>query len=101
MEKLLAEGKTDLLTRFISKKGRPFKAFLARQPEGRVGFEFMPRAIRPGGATAAPAETNRPARAKAPIRAKAPAAGKTAAVRKPPARKKAPVASKAPRKRRA
>jgi len=44
MEKLLAEGKTDLLPRFISKKGRPFKAFLVRQPEGRVGFEFMPRA---------------------------------------------------------
>src|SRR5262245_64731835 len=28
MNKLLATGKTDLLERFISRKGRPFKAFL-------------------------------------------------------------------------
>jgi len=43
MAKLLATGKTDLLPRFISKKGRPFKAFLVKNPEGRVGFEFEPR----------------------------------------------------------
>ncbi len=42
--KLLASGKTDLLHRFISKKGRPFSAFLVRQPDGRIGFEFAPRA---------------------------------------------------------
>jgi DNA topoisomerase-3 len=41
--KLLATGKTDLLHRFISKKGRPFSAFLVRQPDGRIGFEFAPR----------------------------------------------------------
>jgi DNA topoisomerase-3 len=41
--KLLATGKTDLLPRFISKKGRPFSAFLVRQADGRVGFEFAPR----------------------------------------------------------
>lgn len=100
MEKLLAEGKTDLLTRFISKKGRPFKAFLARQAEGRVGFEFMPRAPRPGGAArAAPAA---PAEAKTPVQTKAPAAAaKRSATRKPPLRKKAPAASKAPRTQRA
>jgi DNA topoisomerase-3 len=44
MRKLLATGRTDLLPRFISKKGRPFKAYLVRQPDGRVGFEFEPRA---------------------------------------------------------
>jgi DNA topoisomerase III len=44
MVKLLATGKTDLLHRFISKKGRPFSAFLVRQPDGKVGFEFAPRA---------------------------------------------------------
>ncbi|MEJ7688440.1 MAG: topoisomerase C-terminal repeat-containing protein, partial [Variovorax sp.] len=48
MVKLLATGKTDLLQRFISKKGRPFNAFLVRQPDGKVGFEFAPRAAKPG-----------------------------------------------------
>jgi DNA topoisomerase-3 len=41
--KLLTAGKTDLLHKFISKKGRPFSAFLARQPDGKIGFEFAPR----------------------------------------------------------
>jgi DNA topoisomerase III len=40
MRKLLATGKTDLLPRFISKRGRPFKAFLVLGPDGKVGFEF-------------------------------------------------------------
>jgi DNA topoisomerase III len=40
MTKLLATGKTDLLPRFISKRGRPFKAFLVLGAEGKVGFEF-------------------------------------------------------------
>ncbi len=44
MQKLLHTGKTDLLPRFISKKGRPFKAFLVKQPDGKIGFEFQPRA---------------------------------------------------------
>ena len=43
MQKLLTTGKTDLLHRFISKKGRPFSAFLARGEEGKVTFEFAPR----------------------------------------------------------
>jgi DNA topoisomerase-3 len=46
MQKLLATGRTDLLTRFISKRGRPFKAYLAKTKEGRVGFEFEARAPR-------------------------------------------------------
>jgi DNA topoisomerase-3 len=43
VRKLLACGRTDLLDKFISKKGRPFKAFLVVGKEGRVGFEFEPR----------------------------------------------------------
>ncbi len=43
MTKLLATGKTDLLNRFISKKNRPFSAFLVANKEGKVGFEFAPR----------------------------------------------------------
>jgi len=55
MVKLLATGRTDLLHRFISKKGRPFSAFLVRQPDGKVGFEFAPRA-RAKAAAGAPAD---------------------------------------------
>ena len=44
MTKLLATGKTDLLTGFVSKKGRKFKAFLVKQPDGKIGFEFQARA---------------------------------------------------------
>jgi DNA topoisomerase-3 len=44
IQKLLATGKTDLLHRFISRKGRPFSAFLVRGADGKVGFEFAPRA---------------------------------------------------------
>ncbi len=43
MAKLLAEGKTDLLTGFVSSRtGRSFKAFLVMK-EGKVSFEFEPR----------------------------------------------------------
>ncbi|HEX2826361.1 MAG TPA: DNA topoisomerase III [Burkholderiales bacterium] len=44
MKKLLKEGKTDLLHRFISKKGRPFSAFLVKGADGKVSFEFAPKA---------------------------------------------------------
>lgn len=40
--KLLETGKTDLLPKFISKKGRPFSAYLVFK-DGKVGFEFAPR----------------------------------------------------------
>ena len=38
--KLLLTGKTDLLTKFISKKGRPFSAYLAADDSGKTRFEF-------------------------------------------------------------
>ena len=57
MMKLLATGRTDLLPKFISKKGRPFAAFLVVGEGGKVGFEFAPRppkAAKPKPKTAAP-----------------------------------------------
>jgi DNA topoisomerase-3 len=97
MVKLLATGRTDLLHRFISKKGRPFSAFLVRQPDGKVGFEFAPR----------PAKKTVPGKvaADAPVPAPKPAAprARDAAVErnvyelKPPTAKQAPV--KPPAKR--
>lgn len=44
--KLLETGKTSLLRKFISKKGRPFDAFLKLE-EGKVTFEFAPREAKP------------------------------------------------------
>jgi len=45
MKKLLAEGKTDLLTGFVSARTRrKFSAFLVRDKAGKVSFEFEPRA---------------------------------------------------------
>jgi hypothetical protein len=43
INKLLSAGKTDLLPRFISRKGRPFKAFLVVTDKKDVGFEFEKR----------------------------------------------------------
>jgi DNA-directed RNA polymerase subunit RPC12/RpoP len=52
MTKLLETRKTDLLDKFISKRGRPFKAFLALSEDGKVGFEFEPRRPRATGSAA-------------------------------------------------
>jgi len=49
MKKLLATGRTDLLTGFVSKKGRRFKAFLVKTPDGKIGFEFQARAPKEKG----------------------------------------------------
>jgi DNA topoisomerase-3 len=93
-EHYLREGKTELLTDFTSRFGRPFSATLVLKDTGRHGFEFPPRKkagedegaaapAAPGTAPEAPPAPKRP-RAK-----KAPAAPKPAAAAKP-ARKKAP-----------
>ncbi len=58
MHKLLAEGKTDLLQFVSARTRRGFSAFLVRQPDGKIGFEFEakegkgkgPRAARGGTA---------------------------------------------------
>src|SRR5207249_5850382 len=57
-QKLLTAGKTDLLDGFISKRGRPFSAYLKLE-DGKVGFEFpekTERAARPGKAATTPGE---------------------------------------------
>ncbi len=41
--KLLLYGKTDLLSKFISRKGRPFSAYLVAGEDGKTSFEFEPR----------------------------------------------------------
>ena len=68
MEKLLASGRTDLLDGFFSNRnGRRFKAFLVKQPDGKIGFEFAPRAVKEGAEKTAIASTKKrraPARKK-------------------------------------
>ncbi len=44
--KIFRDGKSDLLPRFISKKGRPFAAYLVLEKD-KVGFEFAPREKKP------------------------------------------------------
>jgi DNA topoisomerase-3 len=52
VRKLLAEGRTDLLVKFISKKtNRPFKAFLILK-DGKTAFEFPPREAKGRGRAA-------------------------------------------------
>ena len=59
VRQICTEGKTNLLTKFISKKGRPFNAFLVLDKKsGKVGFEFeerKPKAPKKGAAKAATA----------------------------------------------
>ena len=109
MVKLLEAGKTDLLENFVSNKTRrKFKAFLSFDTkEGKVVFEFQPRAAKApparktgakgaGVATAAPADADdapaEGAAPKAPARAGARAATKTANRTAPKAAAKAAAA---------
>jgi DNA topoisomerase-3 len=64
VEKLLSLGKTDLLENFVSNKTRrKFKAYLAYdKKEGKVVFEFEPRAGKPSGKPAAKAPAKAPAK---------------------------------------
>ena len=59
MEKLLKSGKTDLLQFVSSRTRRPFSAFLVRQKDGSVGFEFEAKD---------PSRKGRPQRGAAPVR---------------------------------
>ena len=52
--KLFAEGKTDLIAGFISKKGRPFSAhLLLDKTTGKLSWEFPPRPKKPAKKKAA------------------------------------------------
>lgn len=61
MRKLLETGRTDLLTAFVSKKGRRFKAFLVKTPGGKIGFEFMAKAPKEAPADDKPPKKRRKA----------------------------------------
>jgi DNA topoisomerase-3 len=58
---LVERGKTDLIEGFVSKKGRPFDAFLLRQG-AKINWEFPPRKPREGanGATRTPRKPKAP-----------------------------------------
>jgi DNA topoisomerase-3 len=81
MQKLLATGRTDLLTNFMSRKNRKFKAFLVKTPQGKIGFEFLPRAEKP-------AKTAKADAAEKPVEAAA-APEKKKPARKPARKKRA------------
>jgi len=80
MEKLLAEGRTDVLRSFISNRTRrKFSAFLAKKPDGAIGFEFEPREPRAGKTARKPAKASEPvATAEAPAKKAAKRSAKAA-----------------------
>jgi DNA topoisomerase III len=91
MAKLLNEGRTDLLPGFISQRTRrPFKAFLVKDKNGKVSFEFEERKAKaPAKGKAAEKEE-----AAAPIAKKA--ATKVAAKAAPAKKAAAKTAAKTP-----
>ncbi|WP_432258727.1 DNA topoisomerase III [Cupriavidus sp. TMH.W2] len=96
--KLLNEGKTDLLTGFKSSRtGRNFKAFLVKQPDGKIGFEFEVREPKAGAKTAAKAPA-KAAASRGAAESEAAPASKTAAKTATKTAAKAP-ATKAPAKK--
>jgi DNA topoisomerase-3 len=100
MARLLAEGKTDVLDKFVSMRTRrPFKARLAWSPdEGKVIFEFEPRE----GARKYPPRKTAAAPAKAAAKSGAAGTGGASATakkaaKKAPAKKTPAKAEKTPR----
>jgi DNA topoisomerase-3 len=83
MKKLLEGGRTDILRNFVSNRTRrKFAAFLVwKADEGKVGFEFEPRAKAGAKATLVKAEEPAPAAAK---RAPAARAARAAPAEEPP-----------------
>ncbi|MBV8628447.1 MAG: topoisomerase C-terminal repeat-containing protein, partial [Paraburkholderia sp.] len=116
MAKLLEEGRTDLLTNFKSSRtGRNFKAFLVKQSDGKIGFEFEKKepSAKTAAKTAAKSAAKNEAKDEAELETEevgatakaAPAkkaAAKTAATRAPASKtaaaKKAPAKKAAARK---
>jgi DNA topoisomerase-3 len=102
MAKLLEDGRTDLLTNFKSSRtGRNFKAFLVKQSDGKIGFEFEKKEPKEGAAKktaaksaakASPESANDDAASEAPAKK---VATKTAAAKKAPAKKAAAKTSAA------
>ncbi|WP_018418959.1 MULTISPECIES: DNA topoisomerase III [Paraburkholderia] len=93
MAKLLEEGRTDLLTNFKSSRtGRNFKAFLVKQNDGKIGFEFEKK--EPAAAKTAAAKTSG-ARSAAKAMPEADEGDTAVAVKAEPAERKV-AAKKAP-----
>jgi DNA topoisomerase III len=97
MQKLLGEaGRTDLLVNFVSSRTkRKFKAFLSRGKDGKVSFEFEPRAAgakpikaKPARVTKEDAALETVAKVTKKVAAKKPAV-KKATTKKPAAKKTA------------
>jgi len=97
MAKLLNEGKTDLLPGFISQRTRrPFKAFLVKDKNGKVGFEFEERKAKAPAkdkTAAEAAEANEDGSAAAPKKAAAKPVVKKAVAKKAVAKKAAKKAA--------
>jgi len=89
----VANGKTELLTDFTSRFGRPFSATLVLKPTGRHGFEFQPRGRAKGEAEDAAAPVAAASGA-APAKEAVKPAPRRRAVRKP-----SPLTAKVVRKR--
>src|SRR5690606_16619661 len=89
--KLLTEGKTDLLDGFVSSRtNRKFKAYLVRQANGKIGFEFEARAPKAG----AKAVKSTGAATKTATKSAAKKTATKAAAKKAPAKKAAKKATK-------
>jgi DNA topoisomerase-3 len=81
IQKLLNTGKTDLLEGFVSSRtNRKFKAYLAKQEGGKIGFEFEARPEKPGRKTATKTATKTASKTATKTAAKS--AVKKAAVKK-------------------
>jgi DNA topoisomerase-3 len=105
MAKLLEDGRTDLLTNFKSSRtGRNFKAFLVKQNDGKIGFEFEKKepsaktAAKTAAAKSAAQAAAEPEDGETTVAVKATPAAKKAAAKKAPATKTA-AAKKAPAKK--
>lgn len=69
MIKLLAEGRTDLMRDFVSNRTRrKFSAFLVKQKDGKIGFEFEPRGKAGDGEAGSARKTASKSAAKAPAK---------------------------------
>ena len=89
MRKLLATGRTDLLTGFVSRRnGRKFKARLVARADGAINFEFEARKPRTTAAAGVPA-SDREAKSKPVKRRAAPSHGTRAKTGAKPRRKAA------------
>jgi DNA topoisomerase-3 len=91
-EVYLAKGRTELLTEFTSRYGRPFSATLVLKKNGRHGFEFPPRQGRAARAPEAAGEGAGEDAARATTPRKRAGSRKAAGAGKKTSRKKAGAA---------